>query len=77
MTPFERRGRTFHRKATFAGLFRQSGANAIRVGTVVVVVVTIGVDVPRVVGVVGVRRAQPPVRGGYEPYPITNGKPVM
>lgn len=73
MAPFERRGHTFHRKVTFAGLFRQSGANTKRVVIVVVVVVTIRVDVPHVVGVVGVRRAQPPIRGRYEPYPITNG----
>ena len=34
--------------------FHQSGADAVRVGCVVVVVVAVGVDVPHVVGVVGV-----------------------
>ena len=51
--------------------FHQSGADAVRVGCVVVVVVAIGVDVPHVVGVVGVRGAEPPVGGGNESYPDT------
>ena len=55
--------------------FHQSGADAIRVGAVVVVVVAIGVDVPGVVGVVGVRGAQPPVGGRYESYPNTRRVP--
>ena len=49
----------------------QSGADAIGVGAVVVVVTAIGVDIPGVVGVVGVRGAQPPVGGRYESYPNT------
>ena len=48
----------------------QSGADAIGVGGIVVVVVAIGVDVPHVVGVVGVRGAEPPVGGGNELYPV-------
>ncbi len=77
MAPFERRGHKFRRRATIAGLFRQSGAHTVSVAVVVVVVVTVGVDVPHVVGVVGVRRAQPPVRGRNEPYPYTNGSAVL
>ena len=51
--------------------FHQSGADAIGVGGIVVVVVAIGIDVPHVVGVVGVRGAEPPVGGGNELYPNT------
>ena len=35
-----------------------------------VVILAIGVDVPHVVGVVGVRGAEPPVGGGNELYPV-------
>ena len=52
-------------------LFHQSGADAVRVGAVVVVPVAIGVDVQGVVGVVvAVRRAEPPVGGRFESHPI-------
>ncbi len=53
----------------------QSGADAIRVRRVVVTVVAVGVDVPDVVGVVGVRGAEPPVGGRYESYPNTRRVP--
>ena len=43
--------------------FHQSGADAVRVVGVPVVVVAVGVHVPHVVGVVGVRGAEPPVGG--------------
>ena len=56
-------------------LFHQSGADAVRVGCVVVVVVAIGVDVPHVVGVVGVRGAEPPVGGRCESYPNSRRMP--
>lgn len=51
--------------------FHQSGADAVRVVGVPVVVVAVGVHVPHVVGVVGVRGAEPPVGGGNESYPDT------
>ena len=55
--------------------FHQSGADAVRVGCVVVVVVAVGVDVPHVVGVVGVRGAEPPVGGRCESYPNSRRMP--
>ena len=51
--------------------FHQSGADAIGVSAVVVVVTAVGVDVPGVVGVVGVRGTEPPVGGRCGPYPNT------
>ena len=56
-------------------LFHQSGADAVRVGAVVVVPVAIGVDVQGVVEVVAVRRAEPPVGGRFESHPISSGEP--
>ena len=54
----------------------QSGANAARVGAVAEAPVAIGVDVQRVVEVVAVRRAEPPVGGRFESHPISSGEPA-
>ena len=48
-----------------------AGANTVGVVVVPVVVGTIRLDVPDVVGIVGVRGAEPPVGGGNESYPDT------
>ena len=52
--------------------FHQSGAHPVRVGAVVVVPVAIGVHVQGVVGVVGVRGAEPPVGGRQRAVPCCN-----
>ena len=62
-------GRGFRLLAYSVWLIHQSGADAIGVGAVVVVVIAIGVDVPGVVGVVGVRGAEPPVGGRLRAAP--------
>ena len=49
----------------------QSGADAIGAGGIVVAAIAAGIDEPHVVGVVGVRGAEPPVGGGNELYPNT------
>ena len=53
-------GRTAFSLCLLVTRFHQSGANTIGVVVPVVVVGAIGVDVPDVVVIVGVRRAQPP-----------------
>ena len=62
-------GRGFRLLAYSVWLIHQSGADAIGVGAVVVVGVAIGVHVPGVGRVVGVRGAQPPSRGGKRSDP--------
>jgi hypothetical protein len=53
-------GRTAFSLCLLVTRFHQSGANTVGVVVVPVVVGTIRLDVPDVVAVVGVRRAQPP-----------------
>ena len=53
---------------------RESGANAIRIGGVVVVEVAVGVDIPEVRSVVNIRRTQPPPtcsNAGYNQLSVT------
>ena len=71
MTPFDDGVLLSPLSGLHVSLIHQSGADDIGVRAVVRVVgVAVGVDVPSVVGVVGVRGAEPPVGGRInESYP--------